>query len=245
MIVVDCPWEIRNLGKKVVEITIEPDDLFDENNIKNVIDSYNYIVLKVPMNMANFNYGLCSMGFTIIETQITVSKNMKDFPFENRLIKHLYPHVSVTECKTDHDINDILSKITPNMFSTDRIYLDPFFTHEQSCMRYKNWIVDEYEKGKAEIIKIFYGSDNVGVSMGKNMDDGTHLGLLGGLYEGFQSKGLGLLSASIIHIYYKKAGKTLKQMKTSISSNNTPVFQCYNYLNYNFDEMKYVFVKHQ
>ena len=35
-------------------------------------------------------------------------------------------------------------------------------------------------------------------------------------------------------IYYKKENRFLKQMRTNISSNNEPVFRCYNYLNYNY-----------
>lgn len=244
MIVVDCPWEIRNLGKKVLEITIEPSDEFDINKINDITKDSNYIVIKVPMNMPLFNFGLAQAGYIMIETQITLSKKMIDFPFEDRLIKHIYPYVNAEIVETDHDIDDILKRVTPNMFSSDRIYLDPTFTHEMSCVRYKNWIKDEYEKRNIEIIKIFYGKENVGFSMGRNLSDGTHMGLLGGIYEDFQSKALGIISSSIIHIYYKKENRFLKQMRTNISSNNEPVFRCYNYLNYNFEKFTYVFVKH-
>lgn len=244
MIVVDCPWEIRNLGKKVLEITIEPNDQFDSNQISNIIDGSGYVVIKVPVNMPCFNMGLSQLGYTMIETQITLSKKLKDFPFEDRLIKQIYPYVSAQIVSTRSEIEDVLNKITPNMFSTDRIYLDPSFNHEMSCTRYKNWIKDEFEKGETELLKIFFGKENVGFSMGRNLADGTHMGLLGGIYEDFQSKGLGIISASIIHIYYKKENRFLKQMRTNISSNNEPVFRCYNYLNYNFEKFTYVFVKH-
>ena len=244
MKVIDCYWEFDNFGEKVAEVVVENHDVFDRTEFQNINSNYQYVVVKVPMNMLSFNFGLTEMGYTMIETQINISKRYKDFNFEDRLVKNVFPHVSTTRISTREELEDIISKITPDMFSTDRIYLDPYFSHEVSSKRYINWMRTDFDKGKAIIVKTFYDDINVGFSFTHIDDDGTKHGLLGGIYEEYQDMGLGIMTAGLAFIMAKKNHSEFKVLRTAISSNNPHVWQFYNYLGFKIDKMSYVFVKH-
>ena len=240
----DCYWELKNLGVTVAEIEIENTDVFDLDSIVNVEDQYQYIVVKVPMGKPEFNFNLMRLGYTMIETQLNISKKYKDFNFEDRLVRSVYPHATSQQISTQDELEEILSNITPDMYSTDRIYLDKRFSHECSSNRYKNWIRTEFENKTAIIKKSFYDDVNVGYSMARVCDNGTRIGLLGGIYEKYQTMGLGILTTGLSFISAHKEKEPFKMMKTAVSSNNPPVWQLYNYLGFKIDKMAYVFVKH-
>ena len=244
MKVVNCVWELQNLGERVVEITIEADDVFNREEIVHSVEGYEYSVIKVPMNKVDFNIGLSALGYSIIETQINISKKYKEFPFEDRLVKQVYPLADMQIIRSSLELESALERMTPNMFSTDRIYLDPHFTRESSCRRYRNWIRTEFEMKTALAVKMIYDGKTVGIGTHRVVDNGTYVGLVGGIYEEYQNNGLGLMTACLNFIAAKKSEIPFRIFKTSISSNNLPVLQFYNYLNYKVDSMSYVFVKH-
>lgn len=239
----DCFWELANLGKRTCEICFEDRDIFDKDYLLEVSSGYDYVVVKVPMNKPLFNIGLCDLGFSMIETQINISKKYEDFDFEDRLVKYMIKHVDQTIVDSKKDVEDILDRISPNMFSTDRVYLDPLFDRDSSRKRYSNWIRTEFLNQTAIITKNIYDGKEVGFGMHRDYN-GVHMGLLGGVYESEQSEGLGLLTGCVGFLVGKKYYRPFKQLKTSISSNNVPMVEIYNYLNFKVDNMVYVFVKH-
>lgn len=239
----DCFWELANLGERTCEICYEDKDVFDIDYFLEVSSGYDYVVAKVPMNKPLFNIGLCDLGFSMIETQINISKKYEDFNFEDRLARYMLKHVDQTIVKCKKDVEDILDRISPDMFSTDRIYLDPFFDRDFSRKRYSNWIRTEFSNQTAIITKTIYDGKEVGFGMYRDCD-GVHIGLLGGVFESEQSEGLGLLTGCVGFLVGKKYNRPFKQLKTSISSNNVPMVEIYNYLNFKVDNMVYVFVKH-
>ena len=244
MYVIDCYWELDNFGEKVAEVVVENHDVFDRTEFQSINGNYQYVVVKVPMNMLSFNFGLTEMGYTMIETQINISKRYKDFNFEDRLVKNVYPHVSSIRISTREELEDIISKITPDMFSTDRIYLDPYFSHEVSSRRYINWMRKDFDNSKAIISRTFYDDVNVGFGFTHIDDNGTKHGLLGGIFEEYQDMGLGIMTAGLAFIAAKKNNSVFKVLRTAVSSNNPHVWQFYNYLGFKIDKMCYVFVKH-
>lgn len=243
MKVIDCYWEFNNLGKKTAEIQIDKGDEFDGNVVKQVNQTYQYVVVKVPMNMPTMNFSLTAMGFTLIETQINISKRYKDFNFDDRLVRTVYNHVNTKSIESKGELDEIIAQITPDMFSTDRIYLDPNFTREMSSKRYINWLRSDYEQGKAYIVKTYYDDINVGFGF-DHIEDGVKHGVLGGIYEKYQDMGLGIMTAALPFIMAKKRNSPLTVFKTAVSSNNPSVWQFYNYLGFKIDKMTYVFVKH-
>lgn len=244
MKVTDCHWELNNLGKTTVEVSIESGDSFDKKTFCKVNNTYQYVVVKVPMNKPEFNFGLTSLGFTMIETQINISKRYKDFNFDDRLVRKVLPHVSTKRIETKEELEEIISQITPDMFSTDRIYLDPHFPHNASSIRYINWMRSDYEKGKAIISKSYYDDINVGFGFTHIGDDGEKHGVLGGIFKKYQDMGLGLMTAGLAFMIAHNNNTPFKVMKTAVSSNNPGVWQFYNYLGFKIDSMTYVFVKH-
>lgn len=244
MKITNCFWELQNLGESVAEISIEHEDFFDASKIENVNKEFQYVVVKVPMNKVNFNEGLAKMGFFMIETQIYISKRFNHFNFSDPLIKQIYDHVRLEEVNTQEGMDEILSQITPDMFSTDRIYLDSYFPHEASSRRYINWIRTEFQREDSALAKYFYDEKNVGFTLIRQKGNGIIQGFLGGIYEKYQDRGLGMITASLKFIAAKKEGKPFKILHTAISSNNIPMLQFYNYLGFKVDGMNYVFVKH-
>ena len=240
---VDCTWEIENIGKRTCEICYEDKEVFNEELLKEKSNAFDYVVVKVPMNNSNINIGLSKMGFAMIETQLNISKKYKDFNFDDRLVKLLYNHVSDCIVTAEDDLNRILMKMTPDMFSTDRIYLDPHFSHDCSCRRYANWMKSEFRENRAIIKIIMYDGIEIGFGMSRGKG-GISYGLLGGIYEGVQAEGYGFLTACAGFITAHKSNNPFIKTYTSISSNNLPMLQIYNYLNFKIDSMMYVFVKH-
>lgn len=244
MVFVDCYWELENIGKRTCEISYEEGETFDEVDFLNKTQGFEYIVVKVPMSQLSINLGLAKLGFVMMETQINISKNYQQFNFEDRLIRILYPHVEEQIVTSDSDFNRILSKITPNMFSTDRIYLDTYFNNDISRKRYTNWMKTEYQNKTSVFKKIIYKGEDVGFGMLRE-ENGIIHGLLGGVYELKQSEGIGILTACSGFLTAHKNNTPFKKVVTAISSNNIPMLQIYNYLQFKIDRMTYVFVKHK
>ena len=241
---IDCVWELENLGCRVCEISIEADDIFDERAIISKTNSFDYVVIKVGMNHPDFNFGLSRLGFSMVETQLSLSKRYKDFNFEDRLVKRFLPHVDEKIVISSEDLSRIINRITPDMFSTDRIYLDPKFDKNSSMIRYTNWIRTEYQRKTSIVKEILYDGVAIGFGMQREKD-GVVSGLLGGIYEGEQSEGYGLLTACSGFLTSKNNNNPFIKVYTAISSNNYPMLQIYNYLNFKIDNLTYVFVKHK
>lgn len=244
MKVTDCYWELDNLGKKVAEVSVEVNDIFDKNVFDEINSSYQYVVVKVPMNMPGFNFGLSSLGFSLIETQINISKRYKDFNFDDKLVRNVSPHVSTKRVETKEELDEIINQITPDMFSTDRIYLDPHFPHDASSKRYINWMRNDFEKGKAVVNKHYYDDINVGFGFSHIGEDGVKHGVLGGVFEKYQDMGLGIMTTCLGFIMAHKTNTPFKVMKTAVSSNNPGVWHYYSHFGFKIDYMTYVFVKH-
>jgi len=240
---IDCTWEIANIGHRTCEISYEIGEEFNKVELLEKTQSFEYIVVKVPMNHPVINIGLAGLGFVLIETQINISKKFKDFNFNDRLVKQLYPHVTEQIVSTEGELDVVLNRMTPNMFSTDRIYLDPYFSPETSRNRYANWVKTEFLKGSSDLKRIMYNGEDIGFFMSRE-HEGVLDGLLGGIYEGRQSEGLGFLTACSCFISAYKNNNPFKKVFTAISSNNVPMWQIYDYLQFKIDKMNYVFVKH-
>ena len=243
MIFVDCTWELDNIGKRTCEVTYDDKDIFNSSVLVDKIKGFEYIVVKIPMNHPEMNMGLSDLGFTMIETQLNISKCYKDFNFDDRLVKYLYPRVSDKLISTEKEILENIEKMTPDMFNSDRIYLDPNFPHNSSCKRYANWMRTEFKKEGCIIKRIYIDGIEIGFAMSREKN-GISYGLLGGIYECEQSEGYGLLTACFGFITAKKNSSPFKKAVTTISSNNVPMVNLYNYLQFKIDSMRYVFVKH-
>ena len=241
MKIVDCIWELKNLDKRTVEISVGKEDIFNRDIIEQSISNYEYAVVKVPMDMPSFNIGLSNMGFVCIETQMNVGINLHDFDFSK--VEHLYSDTSYELINNDDDFTSVVSNLLPGMFSTDRISLDSQFGEAIACRRYINWLTSEYESKRSQLIKVIYKNEHIGFMLIKIDGDTIDL-ILNGLYKQYQGKGLGILTPASPMMYIKKNSLNIAQEVTSISSNNIPVVKLYNRLNFQLLQQTYVFVKH-
>lgn len=244
MRVTECSWDLISLNKSTAEVIIERGDAFISELIEKLNSSFQYVVIKVPMSMPSFNRGLSSMAFTLIETQIKISKKYTAFDFEDKLIKPIYTHTSVHTVKTQEDLEAMLSRITEDMFSTDRIALDPSLGPGLSRKRYTNWIRTEFFNKTADVYNILYDDEIIGFSLSKTDNNSIVHGLLGGIFKEYQASGLGMVTAGIHFFDAKKKNTPFSKFITTISSNNVPMLQLYNYLGFKVDDLSYVFVKH-
>jgi len=76
MKVVDANWEKENILKKTIEITFDNNE--DKNIIKSrvneIIDGYEYIVIKSPIGRIDINKYLSTIGFYFVESQLSLKK---------------------------------------------------------------------------------------------------------------------------------------------------------------------------
>lgn len=242
MKITDCVWEISNIGKKTCEVVVDEGDTIDDNLLSKLDTDYEYQVFKVAPNNIATNFFLGDKGFHFIETQIEIELKYKDFNFNDPLVKYLEPDIIFKDVIEKDEFEAIFNRMTPNMFISDRLAVDPYFGIEYSYKRYSNWMRTAFNNKTASFFHILYKGEPVGFSMYRITDDVWH-GDLGGVYPGFGA-GLGLLTACCSFYYIKQRGIKIKKLVSAISSNNIPVIPTFNHCHFNFKNFKYIFVKH-
>ena len=241
MKVVDANWEKENILKKTIEITFDNNE--DKNIIKSrvneIIDGYEYIVIKSPIGRIDINKYLSTIGFYFVESQLSLRRNLKQkFP-NQKMLDYIEKKVSAIKISDQEKMHsEILKNIDSNMFSTDRIYLDDSFDKGASERRYKNWIATTFHKN--ELYKLVYKEDIVGFTYGSYCNN-IYRGLLGGIFTPYKDLGLGI---SIIQKpIYESIKRNIKYFETKISSNNLNVLTLYQSFNFEIYKIENVFVK--
>lgn len=242
MVITDCVWEIANIGKKTCEVLIEENDNVDVEVLNNLNGKYEYQVVKVEPANVEANFFLSNNGFYLIETQMELELKYKDFNFNDPLVKFIEPNVHFLDITEKEDFETLFDRMTPEMFNSDRLALDPYFGPGFSYKRYCNWMKTSFDNKTASFFHIIYKGEYVGFSMYRIKGNVWH-GDLGGVYPQF-GQGLGLLTACAPFIYMKQRDFTVVKLVSAISANNGPVIPTFNYCHYNFKKFKYVFVKH-
>lgn len=240
MKIVDCPWEIENLNKRVVSISIENKNDIDVKEIQEAENNNDYIVIKAKTKDFALYQALSRLGYYFTEAQFTIRKKISDIDIVNDKVASSYFRCSKTDLvNSEDDLNELLEMMTEGMFSTDRIYLDDDFGPSASLHRYRTWIKNEYFKGTT-ILKHYYRNKYIGFSMCKVKDNIVD-GLLSGTFEKYQNAGLGMFLPLIALAYRETHAEYFYGL---ISSNNLPVIKMYNRFAYDFVDVDYIFVKH-
>lgn len=242
MKVIDCFWEKKNINSDVVEIEVGDCDPFNKDFFLTLNNKYDYIVVKVPQKKLDYYQSLSQIGYFFVECQIGISKRVKKFCYNDKLVKFVDKGFSSKVVEDIEHLNKLLGSIDESMFLTDRITLDPYYGPSVGCNRYKEWISSEFYKGENKIVEMFFNKEPVGFMMLKE-DDEVLYNMLGGTYSQ-NGRGFGLLTGCGAFLYIKNQQKNIEIVKSTISSNNMPVINVCNYLNYNIDNISYVFVKH-
>lgn len=238
----NCFWELDNIGKTTVEVNVSNEDSFSLDTFKALDQKYQYQVVKVPAGKMDFNFGLTQLGFSMIEAQLEISLMKKNFNYNDPLLLNIYDKIDFKDVTTEDEFQKLLERVTPGMFSTDRIALDPVFGEKIGCQRYTNWMKTEFYKQSSNFYVLYYDGKEIGFSMYRE-HNGTWDGLLGGMYPD-APEGVGLLTACGHFVYSEKKNKPLRMVVTNISANNGPVLSVFNHTGWKLKKVKYVFVKH-
>ena len=236
----ECPWELANLDCRVAEVHAQYDEHIDERALLELELEHDYVVVKIEAGSMQNQMILSKCDYSLAETQLSIQKAKKDWkwnqdPFANKMM----PLLSAERIETEEKFAELMSKISSQMFTTDRIYLDPKFGADYSVRRYKNWIRTEWERGSLVYKHLFRGK-YVGFSLCRLVGDELKC-LLAGVFEEYQNIGLGFWVPLIPEII---ATVPYKSYTTQISSNNIAVYRLYNWQQFQICKFEYVFVKH-
>ena len=239
MKVVNAVWEQRNLGIDCYEITIENKDSIEI--VKEQLPKYlaKYVVVKVPAARTDIMFALSEMQYIFIECSIHVTNDLKNQELQG-VQKRLATAVEYSQMDK-HDIDNLFTEIRNGMFKTDRVNLDPYFTLQQGANRYIGWISDELERGSL-VYKLTYKDETIGFFTFKDLGRGVYFPFLAGLYKNSMQSGLGF------NTVYKPICEAIKRngcmLSTYISSNNLNAIRVHTLLNFKFNEISYIYIRH-
>jgi hypothetical protein len=237
--IVDAVWELRNLGVSCLEVAIEATDT--EAEVRNRLSrlTAQYLVVKVPAGRADLMFCLSDLGYGFIEASIHITRKVahRELPAIQKRLADSVSYAPMQEC----DMQVLWNELRKGMHDTERVYLDPHFTREQAANRYICWIQDETAHG-ADLYKLLYQGQSIGYFTLKHLGGGVYYPFLAGMYEGHRSSGLGF------NIAYKPmceiAARGGESISTYISTNNDKAVRIHVSMGFRFEEIKYVFVKH-
>ena len=230
MKIIDATWEKRNLGVTCYEIEFTDEDkISDLEKIRDKFFERQYVVLKVPNSRADISAYVQVQGAKYIESLITFQCDLRTWKLPESL-KDICA-LSSYEPMNDPDIEIMLDEIRKGIFKTDRIYLDPHFTHEQAAQRYINWSMDMLNKGHIPC-KVIYRGEPVGF-----FNDA-----LSGVYSKFTGTGMGLFVQYSCIDVVRSLGQT--KAYAVVSSNNPSVINLNIKLGRQIKSTKYIFIIH-
>ena len=241
---IDCFWEKENLGVTARELVFAEGEPFDPAAVEAAAAGVAYAVVKVPVGDPAFLFGLPALGFSCVETQLSVSKPYAEFDFDDRLVRLLSRGIRFEPVTDAAGVDAVVEAITEDMFRTDRIALDPHFGPAKGRTRYVNWLRSTVAGPDAVLFEFMKGDARYGFSLCRKESSGEWDYLLGGIYSAYRNSGLGLLTPAAPFLFARQEGCPLTRVKTSISSNNVPVVRLYAHLGYVLDLSRYVYVKH-
>lgn len=241
MRIIDAFWEKRNLGIDVSEVVVEENDTLDDLDSVLKDNKSSYCVLKINTGQIDLLWRAQELGFKLIETGIELEGRIDNLglpAFYNRFESFL------TVDEGDENIRErVMSLIRKgDIFSTDRIALDPYFSKKMAGERYYNWINDELERG-SKLVIAYYKDEPIAFGVNKSLDEQTYDAFLGGMLPNVSNKGLGFAALYANYVSIKNQGG--RKIVTRVSSNNSPILRLHIQYGYGITNMNYILVKHQ
>ncbi len=241
MKIVEATWEKRNLGVSCLELEAEKKDLVTE--ILSVLGGREeqYQVVKVASGRVDIALALQEIGFRYIETLFETGVVLKDRPIVPDVCRDLIKYTDY-HTATDEEEKEVIRLIkTGNIFTTDRIALDPAFSIELAGQRYAYWMEDLMLSGKATMFITEYQGDKIGFNI--NVDRGSYYdAVLGGLFPEYLGSGLGFANSwSGMNATYNLGAR---KIISHVSSNNYPILQLHLMFGMKIRKVTSTFVKH-
>lgn len=240
MKITKATWEKRNFGMDVYEIFLDKKDLrnFDEvfQEIKDQGFQKAYVVIKMPVGNLKALHALEDDGYRFLETQLYLNDYFQPKDLELDIIRNeiICNNLTIEQIpKIREKWEEIIQKITPGTFDTDRVSLDPILGEEIASKRYQNWCRDLFD----DLNSIMYVRKINGEIYGFGIDvvdkTGSIAGVLGAIFPSYRTTFLGI---SWIDNY---AGN----VKTAVSSNNPSVTKIHQHNGRIIYKMRYVLRK--
>lgn len=190
--------------------------------------------------MPAFIWGLPKREYSFIETafQIVLPKEKYVVP---PFVARLDRGVSVSLVTVPTEVDAVLAHIKENIFDTDRVSIDPFFTGEQSAHRYFSWTQDMIHSNCGLYTVAIKGHD-IGFFIIKQINETTAYPVLTGLYPAYKGKGVGslLLKKCIDTVWDRGFGR----IESWIVSNNWEILKVDQAFGFTIAALQYVYVKH-
>lgn len=244
MRIVEATWERRNLGCEAFEVSLTRGDFVDMGSVISRLDERRYadafVTVKLPVGNLSAVHRLEDEGFRFVETQFQIGYDLSQYRCPPAVADFVSPVVQVEVPKNLQDWKCVADLITPDLFETDRIALDPCFGTDVGCVRYKNWLLDLVTDTDAHLY-VFHLPDNqddlLGFTLTREIGKVSHA-VLGGVFAHCKIPGVGV---SIWNQYLKNSeSRGFVRIETAVSSNNPAVLIMDSVLGYVIEKMTYV-----
>lgn len=240
MRIIDAVWEKRNLDVECTEFEIGAGekgcDLVDQ--IQQTTTEYQ--VAKVEVGNVDVQLMLQDNGFKFYETNYQLERKLKPGETLPAIYKRFKKDLSY-RVATEEEINNILEIVeSGEMFTTDKVALDPHFSAKHSGHRYVVRARDMLKDGAPTVLGLFKG--NVVSFTIYEIKDGYCLAYIGGMFKEYRDKGLGFIPLYVTAEHILDNGG--KILRTGVSSNNPSILRLQLLFGAKITEMKNVFIKH-
>ena len=250
MKVVDAVWEIKNLGKKTIELILEdsdfvktPEEIYKTTDELRLQYAAEYTVIKMKGGVDDSLFvgnEFVKNGFVKIETQFHIKAVKRDIEFAAQRYRNFFRDTAVQPAIDKAAQEHIFSEIRKGIFFKDRISLDPEFGTEIANNRYANWTETEVQRGSSLYYVIFKG-EKIGFSL-RRYEKFSAFGLLSGLFNDYKNLNIGG------HIFfaelYEDVKKGYKFFYGDVSSNNLTAFRLNEMFGYRLENFYEVYVRH-
>ncbi|KNZ42661.1 hypothetical protein [Acetobacterium bakii] len=240
MKIIYASWEKRNLGVNCEELNAGYNDSLNEFIVFIRELKAEYQVVKIPAGRTDMLLTAQSFGFQVIELNIQLSRIMNKYSLPS-IYKRFEAVINVVEAEKK-DIKFVLDEIKKgDLFVTDKVARDPYFSTRKSGNRYYEWSKDVLDQG-AHLYLAQYKGMNVGFGLNRSDDGHFYDAFLGGVFPQYANKGLGFLTlhTNLMSIASQGGNK----VKTGVSSNNSSILRLHLLFGFDIQEMKYILIKH-
>ena len=247
MKVIDAVWEMRNLGKKTIEIKLEDEDFAKSpKEICNLIDQIKsqyhseYTVIKIRSGNPCIGNEIIKHGFVQMEMQFHIKATKSDIEIATKKYANFFKHTKMEEAKDKDSQEYIFNEIRKGIFFTDRIALDPQFGIEIANNRYANWAEDEVKRNSS-LDYIIVDDEKIGFTL-RRYDKTAAYSLLAGLFNDYKNLNIGG------SVFFTELREDIKRgyrvFYTDVSSNNLVSLKLREAFGYKIDGLYEVYIKH-
>lgn len=240
MKITKATWEKRNFGMDVYEIFLDKKDLrnFDEvfQEIKDQGFQKAYVVIKMPVGNLKALHALEDDGYRFLETQLYLNDYFQPKDLELNIIRNetIRNNLTIEQIpKIREKWEEIIQKITPGTFDTDRVSLDPILGKEVACKRYQNWCRDLFDDLNSSMHVRKINGEIYGFGIDVVDKTGSIAGVLGAIFPSYRTTFLGI----------SWIDNCAGSLKTAVSSNNPSATKIHQHNGRIIYKMRYVLRK--